>query len=390
MKLSHLVTKTKKDISSQETSINAQLLERAGYVSKLMAGVYSFLPLGLKVLNNVENIVRQEMNAIGGQELLMPALQPKENWEKTGRWDTVDVLYKLKAHERDFCLGATHEEVVTPLIGNFIQSYKELPCSVYQIQTKFRNEARSKSGLLRGREFRMKDLYSFHLNEKDLDHFYDKAIEAYKRVFERCGLGAMTYLTYASGGVFSKYSHEFQTATPYGEDYIFVCNTCKVAINKEIIDEQKTCPTCKSSALQETKAIEVGNIFKLKTRFSDAFNLSYTDKEGKQQPIIMGCYGIGTSRLMGAIVEVLHDDKGIIWPKEIAPYHLHLIALGKEEADKEKAEKLYRDLQHNNISVLFDDRPDVQAGTKFADADLLGMPIRVVISAKHWQLILLN
>ena len=381
MKMCSMLTKTKKDVSSQETSINAQLLERAGYVNKLMAGVYSYLPLGLRVLTRIENIVRQEMNAIGGQELLMPTLQPREIWDTTGRWDTVDVLYKLKAHDRDLCLGPTHEEVITPLVGNYIQSYKDLPQAAYQIQTKFRNEARPKSGLLRGREFRMKDLYSFHRDEADLNSFYEKAIDAYKRIFERCGLGQLTYLTYASGGVFSKYSHEFQTITSYGEDHIFLCTQCKIAINKEIIEDQNACPSCQSQQLEESKSIEVGNIFKLKTRFTDAFKLSFTDAQGKQQPIVMGCYGIGTSRLVGAIVEVLHDDKGIIWPEEVAPYHVHLISLLKDDA-RTHADQLYKQLQDHGISVLFDDRPDVQAGAKFADADLLGMPVRIVISTK--------
>lgn len=382
MKQSHLFTKTKKFLSQQEPSVNARLLEQAGYVSKLMAGVYTFLPLGLKVLNNIERIVRQEMDAIGGQELLMPALQPKENWEKTGRWDKVDVLYKLEAREKELALGPTHEEIVTPLAKLYIQSYKDLPQAVYQIQTKFRNEARPKSGLLRGREFRMKDLYSFHTTAEDLDAYYERATEAYKKIFARCGLGDITYLTYASGGIFSKYSHEFQTVTPYGEDIIFVCELCKLAINQEIIEDQKACPSCGNTELLERKAIEVGNIFKLMTRFSDAFELAYTDKEGKQNPVIMGCYGLGTSRLVGAIVEVLHDDKGIIWPASVAPFKVHLISLVKNPEEQEITEALYKQLQEQGITVLYDDRKDVQAGEKFADADLLGMPWRVVISSK--------
>lgn len=382
MKQSQLVTKTQKANAQQDPSINAQLLERAGYISKLMAGVYTFLPLGLKVLTKIENIVREEMDALGGQEILMPGLQPKENWEKTGRWDKVDILFKLKgAGDRDLCLGPTHEEVVTPLLATFIQSYKDLPKHVYQVQTKFRNEARPKSGLLRGREFRMKDLYSFHANEQDLDIYYDKVKASYLKIFARCGLGDLTYLTYASGGTFSKYSHEFQTITPYGEDIIFVCNKCNVAINKEIIEELNKCLNCSNADLKSEKAIEVGNIFNLKTRFSDAFDLTYTDNNDEQKPVLMGCYGLGTSRLMGTIVEVLHDERGIIWPKEIAPFDIHLISLVKEAGDLDKVNKVYHELQNSGFDVLYDDR-NVQAGEKFADADLLGMPLRLVLSNK--------
>lgn len=379
---SKLVTKTRKLISNQETSINAQLLERAGFISKLMAGVYSFLPLGLKVLAKIENIVRQEMDAVNGQEILMPALQPKENWAQTGRWDTVDVLYKLTgAGERDLALGPTHEEIVTPLIGQYIQSYKDLPAYVYQIQTKFRNEARPKSGLLRGREFRMKDLYSFHATETDLDEYYNSVQSAYDKIFTRCGLGNLTYFTYASGGTFSKYSHEFQTITQFGEDLIYVCDKCKVAINQEIIGEQNFCPDCKSTNLDQKKSIEVGNIFKLKTRFTEAFDLKYTNETGKLEPVIMGCYGLGTTRLMGAIVEVLHDERGIIWPKEVAPFRVHLISLLKDATHLDKLQHVYSNLLENNIEVLLDDR-EISAGEKFADSDLIGIPYRVVISPK--------
>ncbi len=383
MKQSQLFTKTRKNISEQDTSINAQLLERAGYISKLMSGVYSYLPLGLKVLFNIENIVREEMNKLDAQEILMPSLQPKENWTTTQRWDAVDVLFKLKGSgDKDLCLGPTHEEIVTPLVGQYIQSYKDLPIYTYQIQTKFRNEPRAKSGILRCREFRMKDLYSFHTTQEDLDSYYEKATQAYKTIFERCGLGEHTYLTYASGGIFSKYSHEFQTVTPYGEDIVFLCKNCKIAINKEIIEDQNSCPSCNNTELETQKAIEVGNIFKLSTKFSDAFKLSYTDSSGAQMPVLMGCYGIGTSRLIGAIVETLHDDKGIIWPKEVSPFDVHLISLGREAEDIEKANELYETLEKNNIKVLYDDREGVQAGQKFADSDLIGIPVRIVISKK--------
>lgn len=382
MKQSTLLTKTRKTISSQEASINAQLLERAGYVNKLMAGVYSYLPLGLRVLHKIENIVRHEMNKLGAQEILMPALQPREPWDVTGRWDKVDVLYKLKASDRDFCLGPTHEEIVTPLVGAYVTSYKDLPQAVYQVQTKFRNEARPKSGLLRGREFRMKDLYSFHATESDLDDYYEKITAAYLTIFQRVGLGALTYLTYASGGIFSKYSHEFQTITQYGEDTIFICESCRLAINQEIIQDQSVCPQCRSAILVEKKAIEVGNIFKLMYRFSHPFSLTFSDNQDVKRDIPMGCYGLGTSRLMGAIVEVLHDGRGIIWPQSVAPFAVHLIGLSKKAEMIERTHALYENMESYGIEVLYDDRQDCTAGEKFADADLIGIPLRLVFSDK--------
>ena len=311
----------------------------------------------------------------------MPSLQPKEPWATTGRWDEVDVLYKLKAGDRDLCLGPTHEEIVTPLVTSYITSYKDLPRAVYQIQTKFRNEARPKSGLLRGREFRMKDLYSFHADEKDLDQYYDKVKDAYIRIFERCGLGDITYFTYAAGGTFSKYSHEFQTVTPYGEDTIFVCSACKIGINQEIIADMVSCPQCSSRDLNEHKAIEVGNIFKLMYRFSKPFNLVYRDHEDVEHAIPMGCYGLGTTRLMGTIVEALHDAQGIIWPASVAPFDIHLLVLSTNVPVQEKAQALYQELQSKGYEVLFDDR-EVRPGQKFADSDLIGIPVRLVMSDK--------
>lgn len=381
MKQSQLLTKTRKEISQQEHSINAQLLERAGYVSKLMAGVFTYLPLGYRVLTKIENIVRDAMNDLGAQEILMPSLQPKEPWELTGRWDTVDVLYKIKAGDKELCLGPTHEEIVTPLVTSFITSYKDLPRAVYQVQTKFRNEARPKSGVLRGREFRMKDLYSFHKTEDDLNLYYDRVKAAYIKIFEQCGLGSITYFTYAAGGTFSKYSHEFQTVTPFGEDTIFVCKACHIAINHEIIAEQPNCPECASQDLVEHKSIEVGNIFKLLYRFSKPFNLAYRDNEDVEHPIPMGCYGLGTTRLMGAIVEALHDSQGIIWPTSVAPFDIHLLLLSSNSSVLEKAQALYAELQGKGYEVLFDDR-DVRPGQKFADSDLIGIPVRLVISDK--------
>jgi len=378
MRQSNLFTKTKKETPKDEVSKNAKLLIQAGYINKEMAGVYSFLPLGLRVIKKIEDIIRKEMNALGGQELLMSSLHPKENWEKTGRWETLDILYKVTdSLEKESALGPTHEEIVVPLVKSFISSYRDLPFSVYHFQNKFRMEIRAKSGILRGREFLMKDLYSFHSDKKDFEKFYKKATKAYLNIFDKMGLGGLTYLTFASGGTFSKFSHEFQTISPAGEDIIYICKKCSVAINKEIIEEQKICPECEGDEFREEKAIEVGNIFDLKTKFSKSFGLEYKDKEGKRQDVLMGCYGIGIGRVMGTIVEVLSDEKGIIWPEVIAPFQIHLLSLGQDE----KADEIYEKLTETGKEVLYDDR-DVSAGEKFADADLIGIPQRIVVSEK--------
>lgn len=381
-----LSTKMVKDAPAEEDSVNAKLLFRAGFVRKLMAGAYSFLPMGNRVLMKIEAIIRDEMCKIDSQEILMPALQPADPWKQTDRWDKMtDILFKFKGSgDRDMTLGPTHEEIVTPLMGGFINSYRDLPISVYQIQTKFRNEPRAKSGVLRGREFRMKDMYSFHATEADLDAYYERAKVAYSNIYERCGLGDITYLTYASGGAFSKYSHEYQMLAASGEDTIFVSDELNMAFNHEIIDEIDD-PALKfdKSKLVEKKAIEVGNIFKLMTRFSDAFSLSFQDEAGKKQDkIYMGCYGIGSSRLVGAIVEASHDDKGMIWPVSVAPYHVHLISLAKTEDEEAKIDAVYEALQKQGIEVLYDDRKKVSPGVKFAESDLIGLPLRVVLGPK--------
>jgi len=378
MRQTQLFTRTIKELPKDETSYNAQTLIRAGFIDKLAAGVYSFLPLGWRVMNKIREIIREEMFEIDGQEINMPALAPKENWEASGRYESLDILFKtIGSDEREYVLNPTHEEVVTPLASKFIFSYRELPFAVFQIQTKFRNEKRAKAGLLRGREFLMKDLYSFHVDQADLDAYYDRAIQAYKNIFTRLGLGDKTYLTYASGGSFSKYSHEFQTLTEAGEDLIYACPHCKVAVNKEIIDEQNTCPECGEKKLIEKKAVEVGNIFKLVTKFSEAFNLQYQTAEGSKKPVVMGCYGIGLSRILGTIVEACHDEKGIIWPETVAPFKVHLLSLNENE----EADKIYEALKNAGIEVLYDDR-DLAAGEKFVDADLIGCPYRLVISKK--------
>jgi len=379
---SKLFGKTIREAPKDELSKNAQLLIRGGFVDKTMAGVYTYLPLGLRVLRKIENIIREEMNAIGGQEVLMPALQNKKDWEATGRWD-IDVMMKIKtSYNKEYGLGWTHEEVVTPLAKKYVRSYKDFPFYLYQIQTKFRNEPRAKSGILRGREFSMKDLYSFHTSEEDLNEYYEIVKNAYFKILERVDIKNKTYLTYASGGDFSKYSHEFQTVASAGEDTIYICDKCGVAVNEEIVkDNQPECPECQNKKLRKEKAIETGNIFKLKDRFSRSFDFKYLDKDGKEKPILMGCYGLGPTRLMGTIVEIFNDQNGIIWPKAIAPYQVHLVYLGKNDRVKKEAEKICNSLQKEKIEVLYDDR-DESAGVKLKDADLIGIPLRIVISEK--------
>ncbi|MCX6812080.1 MAG: His/Gly/Thr/Pro-type tRNA ligase C-terminal domain-containing protein [Candidatus Berkelbacteria bacterium] len=389
MKATKFFLKTEKEIPADADSINASFLIRAGYIQKTMAGVYSYLPLGLKIIRKIEDIVRQEMNKIGGQEILMPVLAPKENWQKTGRFESLDILYKLQtADKKDLVLNPTHEEVIVPLVKSMITSYKNLPLYLYQIQDKFRNEPRAKSGLLRGREFLMKDMYSFHLTQEDLDDYYEKVSDAYKKIFSRLGIGDKTVLTHAAGGSFSKYSHEFQTISETGEDTIFLCDKCQVAINKEIIVEQNNCPKCGNEKLVEKKAIEVGNIFKLGTKYSAPFDFRVSDAGGKLVEIIMGCYGLGITRTFGAITEVFFDQEKskIIWPESVAPFAIEIISLNKNE----EAEKVYESLRARSIDsgrgnpedeVFYDDR-DISAGEKFADADLIGAPIRIIISEK--------
>ena len=383
---SKLFYKIIKNKSPEVESISHDLLTRAGFIDQLMAGVFTFLPLGFRVLKNIENIIRKNMaeEPANGQEILMPVLQPKENWLKTGRWNSMDILFKLKGSgDKDYALGATHEEVVSPLAKKNIFSYRDLPFSVFQIQTKFRDELRAKSGILRTREFLMKDMYSFHETQEDLDKYYDKMIKVYFKIFKELGIGKETYLTFASGGTFSKYSHEFQMVTDAGEDLIYICNKCKTAINKEIKAETPACPNCSSDSFEEKKAVEVGNIFKLSTKFSLPFDVKFKDKDGVEKPVIMGCYGIGLGRAMGAVIEANYDERGIIWPKEIAPFVAHLIEIKSENKKvNATAQKIYQDLQKENIQVLYDDRDTKSAGEKFAEADMIGIPYRIVISEK--------
>jgi prolyl-tRNA synthetase len=381
MRQSILFSKIQREFPKDETFANAKLLIRAGFIDKVSAGVFTFLPLGFRVLKKIEKIIREEMEKIGGQEILMPALHPKENWEATGRWKEMEEIFKLKTGKKEFALGPTHEEIITPLAKKIIKSYRDLPLYLFQIQDKFRNEKRSKSGLLRGREFLMKDLYSFHADKKDLDSYYEKVKDAYFRIFEKVGIKEKTYLTIASGGTFSKFSHEFQTECPAGEDTIFVCRNCNQAINKEIKDEVKNCQNCGGNSFEQKKAIEVGNIFKLGEKFSRPFNLTFLDKRGEEKFVQMGCYGIGLGRLMGAVVEIFHDQKGIIWPKEISPFQVHLICLGKMKKVKKMVEKVYNELVKEKVEVLYDDR-EKSPGEKFVDCDLIGISLRMLISEK--------
>lgn len=378
MKYTNTSIKTQKENPANETARNAQLLMKAGFIHKTMAGAYTFLPMGLKVLNKIANVVREEMNAVGSEEILMSALAPKDNWEQTGRWDTVDVLYKMETHGSEVALSPTHEEIVTPLIQEFMNSYKDFPKCVYQIQTKFRNEPRAKSGLLRGREFLMKDAYSFHLSQECFEKYYEKMTEAYHKVYERLGLGDITKFVYASGGDFSKFSHEFQTLSEIGEDELYYDSQEKKYWNKEIVDDLE------NPKYEVMKAVEVGNIFPLASKFSEPFKFSVSDENGKNVSVIMGCYGIGISRIMGVIAEIFADDKGLVWPKNIAPYDVHLIALGKDSGVYEKSREIYETLKSKGIDVFYDDRQDkkVGPGQKFGDAELIGIPVHVVISER--------
>ncbi len=389
MRQSHLFTKTRKEAPADETTRNAELLIRAGFIHKEMAGVYTLLPLGLRTFNNIVQIIREEMNAIGGQEITLTALQDRAAWEKTGRYsdDVVDVWFKTHLKNgTELGLGVTHEEPITQMMTNYVRSYKDLPRYVYQFQTKFRNETRAKSGIMRTREFVMKDLYSFCKTKADQEAYYEKVKEAYVTIFKRLGIGDKTYVTFASGGIFSKYSHEFQTICDAGEDEIYIHDGKRIAINKEVmLPEVLNDLGVKEDELRIVKASEVGNIFNLGTRFSEALGLNYQDEDGKMQPVWMGSYGLGPARIMGVICESLADEKGLVWPSSVSPFSLHLISLGKEGTDAEKkAEELYTTLTSRGVEVLFDDRP-ASPGEKFTDSDLIGIPIRVIMSDKSLE-----
>ncbi len=391
MRQSQLFTKTRREAPKDEVAKNAQLLIRAGYIHKEMAGVYTFLPLGLRVLQKIENIVRNEMDKLG-REILMTSLSPQELWKQTGRLNTVDVLMRtvganelsLAKSDASYVLNYSHEELITPIAQQYNQSYKDLPSAYYQIQTKFRNEARAKSGLLRGREFRMKDLYSFHRDEADLLRYYEQAKMSYSAVFAAVGLGKDTFITLASGGDFTTgFSHEFQTVCDAGEDLIYLDRKNNIAYNKEVVTEENAKKLgVDFNALEQVPACEVGNIFPLNTKFSKAFNYTYTDEKGEAQLVYMGCYGLGPSRILGVITEKFGDEKGLVWPEAVAPFRVHLIELSNGNKDvQDEAKELYRELTSAGVEVLYDDR-DARAGEKFADSDLIGIPLRVVMSEK--------
>lgn len=383
---SKLFTKTKKEAPADEVSKNAELLIRGGFIHKEMAGVYSFLPLGLRVLKKIENIIRTEMDEIGGLEMRTSAMQSREVWEKSNRWsdDVVDNWFKTTLKSGgEVGLSFTNEEAYANILKQYVNSYKDLPTYPYDFKMIFRNETRAKSGIMRGREFYWKALYSFSQDDAEHQEFYEKAKRAYKNIFQKVGIGHLTYMTFASGGTFSKFSHEFQTLTGAGEDTIYVDESKGIAVNKEVYtDEVLADLGLEKDKLVEHRAVEVGNIFSLGTKFSEPFDLTYTNKEGERNLVVMGSYGIGLGRLMGTIVEVLSDDKGIIWPEEIAPYKVHVLALGDNAEAFGKAQELHDILNQKGIEVLFDDRTGLSAGEKFADADLLGMPYRIVVSER--------
>lgn len=389
MRQSKLFGKTLREDPKDEVAVNARLLERGGFVYKTMAGVYDYLPLGFRVLEKIKQIIREEMNAIGGQELFLSSLQRPEVWAKTGRWqdDAIDVWFKTKLKNgHELGLATTHEEPLTEIATRFVGSYKDLPLFIYQFQTKFRNELRPQGGILRTREFIMKDLYSFSRDETEHRDFYEKVKSSYKTVFNRLGIGDKTFVTFASGGTFSKYSHEFQAVCEAGEDTIYLDRKRGIAVNKEVFTDAILRDLgLEKSRLEQVKAVEVGNIFSLGTRFSEALGLRFIDEKGKEHPVVMGSYGIGPGRVVGTIVEICHDDKGIVWPESVAPFKVHLIGLqgakGKSLAVKKSAEKLYKILLAKGVEVLYDDRELKSAGEKFADADLIGLPLRAVISA---------
>ncbi|HSW77852.1 MAG TPA: aminoacyl--tRNA ligase-related protein [Candidatus Chromulinivoraceae bacterium] len=381
MRVSHLFTKTSKTAPGDEVAKNAQLLIRAGYVYKVMAGVYAYTPLGLRVLENIKQIVREEMNKVGGQELIMTNLQRKETWETTTRWsdDVVDVWFKTKLKDdTEVGLAWSHEEAIMEMMQHFVNSYKDLPISVYQFQTKLRNELRAKSGIMRGREFVMKDMYSLHTSAEDLDAYYSKVTDAYTRIYDRLGLGEDTYVTFASGGAFTKFSHEFQTICDAGEDILYVHREKNIAVNEEVLDDAIKELGLSKDELERVKSAEVGNIFNFGTEKSEQMGITFTGQDGKEHPIYLASYGIGITRVMGVIVEKFADDKGIIWPESVAPAKVYLVRIGGAEATQH-ADELYKELTEKGIEVLYDDR-DERPGAKFADSELMGIPHRVTVS----------
>lgn len=379
MRYSEFFGKTNKNEPKDTVAINAKLLTRGGFIDQLMSGSYSLLPLGLRVVKKIEQIIREEMNVTGAQEVLMPLLHPKEIWNETGRWESArEVMYQFEKNDREYALSFTHEEIVLDLIRKHATTYRDLPLKIYHFSTKFRNELRAKSGILRGREFLMKDLYSAHLTSEDLDKYYWEVKDAYLKVFKRLNLNAR--VVEAGGGVFTdSHTHEFQVEAPSGEDTVYFCDKCDFAVNDEIttVHEGDKCPNC-DGVIKTGKFIEVGNIFRFGTVYSEKMDVAVTDEKGLKQFLYFGSYGIGLTRMMGVLAEIFNDEKGIIWPENVAPYKVYLISIGKDE----EAESLYKELEEKGVEVLFDDRENKNPGEKFADCDLIGVPMRVVLSGK--------
>lgn len=380
MRLSQNITRTLRDTPADEVSRNAQLLIRAGFVYKVMAGVYAYTPLGLRVLENIKQIVREEMNQVGSQELIMSSLQRKDTWEATGRWsdEVVDIWFKSELKDgTEVGFGWSHEEAIVEMAKQYVKSYKDLPVSVYQFQTKLRNEMRAKSGIMRGREFVMKDMYSMHATAEDCDAYYDRVVEAYKRIYDRLGIGDSTFVTFASGGAFTKFSHEFQTICSAGEDTLYVNADQTIAVNEEVLDEAAKEMEIDKALLKPVVSAEVGNIFKFGTEKSEQMEFYYTGEDGKRHPVYLASYGVGVTRVMGVIVEKFADEKGIVWPEAIAPAKVYLVQIGDDS--KRRADELYESLKGRGIEVIYDDR-DERPGAKFADAELMGIPYRVTVS----------
>jgi prolyl-tRNA synthetase len=385
MRLSQLFTKTRREAPADEIAKNAQLLIKAGFIHKEMAGVYAYLPLGLRVVENIKQIVREEMNAIGGQELIMTGLQRREIWETTQRWDdeVVDVWFKSTFKDgTEVGFGWSHEEPIVEMMKQYLESYKDLPANVYQFQTKLRNELRAKSGIMRGREFVMKDMYSCSIDADQHEAFYKATIEAYKKIFDRLGIGADTYVTFASGGAFTQFSHEFQTICEAGEDVIYLHRGKNIAINEEVMnDETLDKLGVRRGEMEQVKTAEVGNIFNFGTHKSEQMDFGFTNDKGERQLVHLGSYGIGITRLMGVIAEKMSDERGLVWPENIAPARVYIARLGDVPAVVSAADGLYDELTKLGVGVLYDDR-DARPGEKFADADLMGIPYRVVVSDK--------
>lgn len=384
MKRTNLFTKTTKTAPADETSLNASLLIRAGYVHKEMAGVYAYLPLGLRTLEKIKTIIRKEMNAIGGEELLMTNLQPTDVWRSTGRWndDTVDIWFKTQLkNDEPLGLAWSHEEPILKMLSEYVYSYKDLPVSVYQFQTKLRNELRAKSGIMRGREFLMKDMYSVHADKADLERFYNQVIEAYQRIYDSLGIGKNTFVTFASGGAFTKFSHEFQTICEAGEDWLYLDRSNNIAVNEEVLESAAKDLRLDKNKLEKVRSAEVGNIFNFGTDKARQMGINFQTKDNQSQPLYYGSYGIGVTRVMGVIAELFADDKGLVWPDSVAPFKVSLVTIGCDEAVLSAAQRVIEILEKSDIDVLWDDR-DVRPGEKFADSDLIGLPHRIVISPK--------